>query len=243
MTPVNHTILEEPGQFIIYDKELLSEPRARLFDPGDWGDRARAHTEGRGTVWFVDSARGHWVLKAFQRGGLIGRWIKRRYVFLGYQRARMVREFQLLGRLRQMGLPVPQPVAAFTKREALFWYSGSLITQRLENVRSLASCLSKNQLVNDHTWHQIGRTIRRFHDCNVFHSDLNASNILLDDHSVYLIDFDRSQVRSSGFPTNWRRANLKRLRRSLDKCGATTRFNCAQSWEALCAGYENLPIS
>lgn len=243
MTPVNQTILEESGQFIIYDRELLSEPSARLFDPGDWGDRGLPHSEGRGTVWFVESVGGHWVLKSFQRGGLIGRWVKRRYVFLGYQRARMVREFHLLGQLHQMGLPVPQPVAAFAKREAGFWYSGSLITQRLKNVRSLAACLSKDQLVSDHRWREIGRTIRRFHDCNVFHSDLNASNILLDDHSVYLIDFDRSQVRSPWFPFNWRRANLKRLRRSLDKWGATPRFDCAQSWEALCAGYENLPIS
>ncbi len=243
MTPVNQTILEESGQFIIYDRELLGEPSARLFDPGDWGDRALPHSEGRGTVWFVESVGGPWVLKSFQRGGLIGRWVKRRYVFLGYQRARMVREYLLLGQLHQMGLPVPQPVAAFAKREAGFWYSGSLITQRLENVRSLASCLSEDQLVNDHRWREIGRTIRRFHDCNVFHSDLNASNILLDDDSVYLIDFDRSQVRSGWFPSNWRRGNLKRLKRSLAKWTANTQFDCAQSWEALCAGYENPPIS
>ena len=163
--------------------------------------------------------------------------------FFGISASQNGSGISVVGSITPNGIARAPACAAFTKREALFWYSGSLITQRLENVRSLASCLSKNQLVNDHRWHQIGRTIRRFHDCNVFHSDLNASNILLDDHSVYLIDFDRSQVRSSGFPTNWRRANLKRLRRSLDKCGATTRFNCAQSWEALCAGYENLPIS
>lgn len=240
MTPVSQTILEASNDFIIYDQALVSTPSARLFDPKEWGERATPHSEGRGTVWFIRHADGEWVLKAFQRGGLVGRFIKRHYFFSGNRRTRMAREYHFLSRLHQMGLPVPRPVAAYSKRTALFGYSGSLITQRLSNVRSLASWLSGTESLDDRRWREIGRTIREFHDCDVFHSDLNAGNVLLSEDSVYLIDFDRGRFRSSGFGVDWRQANLTRLKRSLDKLSVGAQFNLERAWELFYCGYEGL---
>jgi 3-deoxy-D-manno-octulosonic acid kinase len=238
MTPADQTILEEPGLFIVYDEALAGDPGARLFAPEAWGDNATPHSEGRGTVWFVEQGSSRWVLKAFQRGGFVGRFIKARYFFLGNRRARMFREFQLLSRLHRLGLPVPRPVAACVSRTGLLSYSGSLITQRLDNVRSLASCVSRGELPEDHQFREIGRIIRRFHDNHVFHSDLNAGNVLLDENAVYLIDFDRSRIRPNGFGGDWRRANLQRLRRSLDKLSVQGVVDLERPWRLLRGGYE-----
>ena len=85
-------------------------------------------------------------------------------------------------------------------------------------------------------WISIGRCIRRFHDLGVCHADLNAHNILLSEDSVYLIDFDRCQLRGGGL---WRDANLVRLRRSLEKVAwglPPERFGEAD-WHGLLDGY------
>jgi len=238
MTPAYQTILEEAGHFIVYDEALISTPAARLFCPEEWGHRVTPHSEGRGTVWFVEQGDNRWVLKAYRRGGFIGRFIRERYVFLGNRRARMIQEFELLNRLHRLGLPVPRPVAACLNRTGLMSYSGSLITQRLDNVRSLAVCVSRGELPEDHQWREIGRIIRRFHDNHVFHSDLNAGNILLDESAVYVVDFDRGRIRPSGLGGDWRRANLQRLRRSLDKLSAHGLIDLERPWGLLRAGYE-----
>ena len=82
MTPAYQTILEETGDFIVYDEALISAPTARLFRLEQWGLNVTPHSEGRGTVWFVEQSDKRWVLKAFQRGGFVGRFIRERYVFL-----------------------------------------------------------------------------------------------------------------------------------------------------------------
>ena len=88
------------------------------------------------------------------------------------------------------------------------------------------------------TWIGIGRCIRRFHDLGVCHADLNAHNLLLnEDAKVYLIDFDRCQLRREGL---WRDGNLVRLRRSLEKVTygmPAERFGEAD-WHGLLDGYQ-----
>jgi len=238
MTPAYQTILEETGDFIAYDEALISAPTARLFCPEEWGHNVTPHSEGRGTVWFVEQGDNRWVLKAFRRGGFVGRFIREHYVFLGNRRGRMIREFELLSRLHRLGLPVPRPVAACLNRTGMLSYSGSLITERLDNARSLAVCVSRGELPEDHQWHEIGRIIRKFHDNHVFHSDLNAGNVLLDESAVYLIDFDRGRIRSSGLEGNWRRANLRRLRHSLDKLSTHGLVDLERYWGLLRGGYD-----
>ncbi len=86
------------------------------------------------------------------------------------------------------------------------------------------------------TWISIGRCIRRFHDFGVCHADLNAHNVLLSEDSVYLVDFDRCELRRAGL---WRDANLVRLRRSLEKVTyglPAERFSEAD-WHGLLNGY------
>ena len=60
----------------------------------------------------------------------------------------------------------------------------------------------------------MGGTIRKFHDHGVLHSDLNAANILIQNEKIFLIDFDKAEMRDPG---SWKNANLERLERSLNK--------------------------
>ena len=73
----------------------------------------------------------------------------------------------------------------------------------------------QQQGMSKELWKRIGLCIRKFHSHGVYHADLNANNILLDqDDMVYLIDFDKGETRSRGA---WEMENLNRLHRSLLK--------------------------
>jgi 3-deoxy-D-manno-octulosonic acid kinase len=130
---------------------------------------------------------------------------------------------------------VPAPIAARYEHTG-HTYKGDIITERLPTVGSLTECLRKGAL-SILTWIAIGRCIRRFHDLGVCHADLNAHNILLTEEAkVYLIDFDRCQLRRAGL---WRDGNLVRLRRSLEKVAygmPSDRFG-ESDWHGLLDGY------
>jgi 3-deoxy-D-manno-octulosonic acid kinase len=121
-------------------------------------------------------------------------------------------------------------------RHGLF-HRADLVTVRIDDSETLADALLSRPLDQDQ-WQAVGRCIRRFHDHNIWHADLNARNILLD-HSgaVYLIDFDRGRFRYAG--ETWKAANLARLQRSLRKFQSQHQvFNySAADWQALLAGY------
>ncbi|MDD9999707.1 MAG: 3-deoxy-D-manno-octulosonic acid kinase [Rhodospirillaceae bacterium] len=168
---------------------------------------------GRGTVLFVRRGERTWVLRHYRRGGAVARLTADLYLWTGLERTRPFREWRLLRRLHEEGLPVPSPVAAHVRRSGLTW-RGDIITERIADTRSLASAMTAG-VIDAGTWEAVGATLRRFHDRGVDHADLNAHNVLLDPGmQVFLVDFDRSAVRSGA---GWKRRNLNRLRRSLDK--------------------------
>ena len=116
-------------------------------------------------------------------------------------------------------------------------YQASILLQRIPATKTLAACL-KHAPVSEETWQSIGQCIRQFHELNVYHADLNANNILINDQAqVYLIDFDRGEIKTPG---GWKQANLDRLKRSLLKLQANndiSGFNENQ-WSMLIQAYE-----
>ena len=200
---------------VIYDACRLSEVDAGSFMPDMWAAMG-AHVggaPGRGTTVFVRDERGELALRHYRRGGLLGRLLADRYLWLGLSRTRPWREWQLLRRLYEMGLPVPRPVAAHCERHGIF-FRADLLTERLPG-RPLAEWLAEARLMGP-AWQAVGLCLRRFHDAGVYHADLNARNILLDaQQQVYVLDFDKGELRSPG--GTWAQQNLARLRRSLEK--------------------------
>lgn len=202
------------GGAILYDPTRTGNA-AGLFDLAVWRERGQVTeiTGGRGSVFFLDDGAQQLVLRRYRRGGLVARFSRDRYLWLGEARNRAFRELRLLGRLLELGLPVPVPVAAAYIRRGL-GYQASLVTLRLPGSRSLAAAWLAGDLDEAH-WCSVGRCIRRFHDAGVEHPDLNAHNIMLGQlGEVWLLDFDRARLREPG---RWHQGPIERLARSLAK--------------------------
>lgn len=220
---------------ILYDAARLRKPQAAMFTRDYWQRRAALDTlaGGRGGVCVVRAEEGDWILRHYRRGGLAARFSNDRYLWLGANATRSFREWRLLARLHDQGLPVPAPIAAHYERGVLS-YRADIMTARITNARTLAEALAASPL-GASGWHSIGRTIARFHAVGVHHADLNAHNIMLTDGAVYLIDFDRGRIRARGA---WEQEVIARLRRSLDKIKtANPSINFVEGdWQSLLGG-------
>lgn len=221
---------------IIVDAAQAGELEAAWFDAGEWRRRGAAPlgTRSRGTVLKLDRSDETWVLRHYQRGGLVAKLVLDHYVWLGLERTRAFREYRLLLDLHGEGFPVPRPVAARVRRGGLI-YRADIVTQLLAGTRMLSSYLAESGPVPG-TWSEIGRVLRRLHDRGVDHPDLTAHNLLLDaDGHVFVVDFDNTRIRPPG---KWRQAGVDRLKRSLRKVALETgtEFD-AHGWGELLRGY------
>ena len=232
---VKHSALG--GGAMLYDASRVSNFAPAWFDPTYWQSRGELEgiAQGRGATHYFKTAGKSLVLRHYRRGGLVRHLSADKYFWRGEDNTRPFTEWQLTYRLHRAGLPVPAPIACRYVHSGMT-YRGDLITERLPTVGSLAECLRKGAL-SILTWILICRCVRRFHDLGVCHADLNAHNILLSEETVYLIDFDRCELRkAAGF---WRDENLVRLRRSLEKTTYALprdRFTEAD-WHGLLDGY------
>ena len=205
----------------------------RWFDTAFWARDARAvDAGGRGSAWFID-ARPPMVLRRYQRGGMVARLSRSTYLYLGRERTRSFAEFRLLQYMKARGLPVPAPIAAAIWRTGAMGYQAAILLERLEGSRALGNRVDSLDM---DTWRVVGRTIHDFHDAGIDHADLNCFNILLSDDAVYLIDFDKGQLRDQG--SGWRNRNLERLHRSLEKLSwPQDGVSLEQAWAQLLHGY------
>lgn len=234
-----HNVALWEKTYTLHDPSLLPQMEDWLFDPVALQEHQliRNKSTGRQPAFIFQYNGKNLVLRHFWRGGLIGRVLNDTYMWLGLNRTRPVREWNLLTTLSQQHLPVPQPAALRIIRRGLR-YQADLITVCLPRTQTLADRLSSSAL-NAATWQQIGATIAKLHRYGAYHADLNARNILLQDEQAgtYLIDWDRGHLRQPA--AHWQQANLARLRRSLDKLSANlTPFHYQPSqFEDLLTGY------
>ena len=238
MKPVVH---KQKSLAIAYDASLMDAPGLEFFSAQAWDSRGALVGEaiGRGSAWFIDAPFGAVVLRQYLRGGWVAAISHDRYLFTTISRSRPFREFHLLAALYEQGLPVPRPVAASCEHHAVI-SSGSLMTMRIPSAQTLADMLPGKTgapYLDAAFWKDVGKCIRRFHNAGVWHADLNARNILLDDElKVFLIDFDRAHF-TPGKAVNGKR-NLERLKRSLLKLWPEDTLPVMESsWDHFRAGY------
>ena len=202
---------DSPAGAMLCDARL-GVPDPRSFDHRFYGDVARpVDAGGRQAAWFVEGEGWQGVLRGYRRGGLIAKLSRDAYLWQGEARTRSFREYRLLAMMREQGLSVPAPLAAAYWREGLT-YRAAIIVERIPDVRPLA------HLLDESVEGAAAMAIAAMHRLGVWHADLNAFNILLDRQGrAWLIDFDRGTA--GGVSDRQRRANLLRLRRSLEKVG------------------------
>ncbi len=236
-------IAQQAETSIVYNGDLVRDDPFSLFDLRQQERRGNIIGFlggcGRGDAAIVQHSDRNWLVKHYWRGGLAARISEDRYVGLRRGGSRSWREWRLLQELRSLQLPVPAPLAARVQ-QGYVTYSADLITEHLPHTQTLFHRLLIEPLPGE-VWERVGRCIRRFHDHNVCHADLNANNILLARNAaIYLIDFDRCGFRRGG---SWRQRNLKRLRASLDKLHKRHpgMHFASGNWRELLAGYHRSP--
>lgn len=209
------TELQAGSTRILYDPSALDVVSPEWLAPDFWQMRGAvlARFGGRGQALAVTTDAGPAVLRRYLRGGMVARLSRDRYVFTGYQRSRSFREFRVLARLREMGLPAPAPLIAGCQRLRLTCRA-AILTRLIENTISLPQAAD---ILEVEHWQRLGRTLQRFFAAGVVHPDLNAHNLLIDgDGHWHVIDFDRARIEDQPVDPA---PMLDRLDRSLDKLG------------------------
>jgi 3-deoxy-D-manno-octulosonic acid kinase len=230
-------ILQTKKQQIYYDPTLLNEDIELLFTPLYWQEKnlVLGSAMGRGTTWFVNMQRIEGALRHYRRGGLFGKIISDHYLFLGWNKTRSLQEFKLLQQLTKAGVNVPRPIAARVIKK-VFCYQADLLSEKIPDAQDLVAILQNKSLSNT-IYHKIGQEIKKMHQVQVNHTDLNIHNILIDkNNKVWIIDFDKCTKHNG---EGWKEKNLQRLKRSfvkeVKKCGI---YWNEEDWEALLAGYQ-----
>lgn len=237
---MRYTQTRHRNQTVLFNQNVLSTFCDSIFEAtAENVTHARSDSQGRGTVVFFEHESRELVLKRYHRGGFFGRFVRSTYTFTGLKNTRMWQEFELLAKMRDLGLPVPRPIAVRCIKTSPITYQGEIIIERICNAQTLAELLCR-QMLPEKTWESLGQVIRQFHDHRVDHADLNICNILLTaSGQIHLIDFDKSRFRAER-DHGWSQRNLSRLRRSLQKWKQqqTTFHFEAQHWLALERGYQ-----
>ena len=214
---MSNLLIHDNENIIIYEDDLIKDINEDFFEANKWihNENSVVSVSGRGETIFFEHQGLKCVLKHYHRGGILGPYLKDRYLWTGMQRSRSIREFIELDVLsNHLGLPVPRPFAARVKRSGIT-YVADLITIEVEDSKPLSELIREGNDGKD-VWEAIGKCLCLFDEKGIYHPDLNASNILIDNElEVYLIDFD-SAGRIHDYIGSPKKT-LERFHRSLEK--------------------------
>lgn len=208
------------------------------FQPDYWRQTPgfEATEGGRGGSCVIEVTGRRMLLRRYRRGGVVSKLASDQYLWLGQSLSRPWREWDILLRARDSGIPVPEPVAACTCRSGL-WYRAALITGFLDDTRMLTQRLRDGRLSRDN-WYRLGLLVKQMHAAGIRHADLNSDNVLLDSSdNFYLVDFDRARVMKQ--LDDWQWQPLLRFQRSLEKRNNKQTLNYdGEDWQAFMDGYQ-----
>ncbi len=213
---MSNLLIQDNENIIIYADDLIKDINEDFFETNKWlQSKSYDLTDtGRGETIFFEYQNLKCVLKHYLRGGILGGYIKDRYLWTGIDGSRSIREFRRLEELSAMGLPVPKPIGARVKKSGAT-YTADLITIEIENSKTLSELIIDDDADNN-VWKSIGKCLHLFNSKEIYHPDLNTNNILIDDElNVYLIDFDTSSRLHQKISS--KRSTLDRFHRSLEK--------------------------
>lgn len=207
--------IQQGNSIIWFDDEIIADPTLPLFDASYWQaqDKVVGSASGRGTTWFIQLDTMRAALRHYRRGGLFGKLVRDRYWFINWNQTRSAQELRLLQILIEAGVNVPRPIAAHAIKCG-FTYQADLLSECVPNARDLVSILIEGSL-SAAMYLKIGDEIRKMHQAQINHTDLNIHNILIDENQkVWIIDFDKCYQQGGDA---WKQANWDRLKRSFEK--------------------------
>ena len=160
---------------------------------------------------------GKWFLKHYVRKGLM-KFFGDRYLNTSIKKTRPYLEFFLLNDLYKKKFPTCKPIMGWITKDK-YTYRANLISEYIPSV-NLKTYIEKN-MMNDNDWYLIGALVSSLHRLNIFHGDLNITNILVNDSSknnekFALVDFDKSKNKDY-LTVKEKSSNIDRILRSLKK--------------------------
>lgn len=222
--------------WIITDEKYQGKLDSQWFSDTYWLNQGRllGASSGRGSAWMVKSTKEKMMLRHYYRGGVPAQFIRDRYLWMGLNKTRSFSEYSLLAKMTELNLPAPAPIAAQACKVGLF-YQANILIEYITHTSTFAGLLNTDSTTE--SWLQVGQTIALFHNHGIYHADLNAHNILIANEQVYLIDFDRSKRCKPR--SRWQNANIKRLKRSIDKLTTSNYIMTnEEKWQQLLAAYQ-----
>lgn len=154
-------------------------------------------------------------MRHYCRGGMIGKFNKDGFLRFGKWACRARLEFELTAKLFALGLPVPRPLIAREQVGDLLVKS-DIVVEQIPDTKNVAEILEQGSL-SDEQLVSIGSTLKSFFKANVFHSDLNIRNILLNSvNQCFVIDFDKCEQKDPLSDKDIS-AMIERLTRSFNK--------------------------
>jgi 3-deoxy-D-manno-octulosonic acid kinase len=155
------------------------------------------------------------VIKYYRRGGVIRYLIKKRYLKCGKTRCQI--EYELLQKVRSLGINAPEPVA-FAYRGRLF-YQCWLVTREIRDHQTLVQISRSNEEQARMAMKAVVKQVSMLIKNKILHADLHPGNVIVDNQNqVYLLDFDKGGV-FPGDKNALRTRYLRRWNRAIQKHG------------------------
>jgi len=232
-------VVKSGNCFILQPQDSEVDFSTRDFDSNYWQTQPGYDTiaGGRGSSCIIQLEWGKAILRQYHRGGFAGNLLSNQYLWMGKMMSRPWREWTVLLRARQAGLPVPEPIAASACRTGL-WYRASLITAYLDDTEMMTTRLRRESLPSD-CWYRLGLLIKKMHHARIRHADLTSDNILLDSQDrFYLVDFDKARMMNDVGDWQWR--PFLRFQRSIEKRNQVQHLHYdANDWQTMMDGYQS----
>jgi len=155
------------------------------------------------------------VIKYYRRGGVIRYLIKTRYLKCGKTRCQI--EYELLQKVRSLGINAPEPVA-FAYRGRLF-YQCWLVTREIQDHQTLVQISRSNEEQARMAMKAVVKQVSMLIKNKILHDDLHAGNVIVDNQNqVYLLDFDKGCI-FPGDKNALKTRYLRRWNRAIQKHG------------------------
>lgn len=205
------------GPYILSSRELLTDENANMIVRAlgvgaQESDRATLGGRSRSTV--IDmSGLGRVFVKHYSHGGLLRALTGGRFIAAGAPRSRV--EFEMLERVRELGVQAPQPYA-FVKKGSMV-YGTWLVMEELTGARNLVELQRDDPDELQRVMKALGEQMVILIKNRIFHVDLHPGNVLvMSSGRVYIVDFDKAQI-FQGSAVALRDLYLRRWRRAVIK--------------------------